>query len=286
MIMNIDEYIKSALKNNVRKVSPKEDSLEKIKSRIELNRSELYMSRKRFAIGFNIRRAVIVTCCSALVICGGLAVSPNGRRVIADTLTKFVYGYSEVKHYDKAQKNADLTKDAGFDVKVPSELLGGYKLIDTDISQLEDGSSGKIEKKDKKELGAMYSKEKADSNSKITKWIGLTEYNHELDALKYKNIQKVNIGEKTAYFREYTSITYRSDVKPTEKDWDDQKDGKAVIVAVSGKKGNENIPEKTTKEVRELSWTDNGVNYTLTEEGYELNLKELSNIADGIMNSK
>lgn len=285
-----EDIIKASLLDKAERISPPDNMFENIKNEIKLNnRSEkkLMLKEKFFPLNLNIKKSVIAASLGTLIVAGSiLTFSPNARVLALQAIDKHVNGYMSMKDYDKAPSKDELKKDLGYDAKLPTSLEGGYKLIDSSIAGHVDGSNPD-KQYDKKAAGGMYSK---DNTKKDFVTLDICKAGTEEVSPIFKNAKAVTIGNTAAQWVEYTIRIEPFDV--FEKMSQQQKDkineacasGKEILVTVSSKDGKKLNEELKTAHA--LKWTDNNVNYQLTDQNNKLTFEEMSKMAQGMLNSK
>ncbi|AKN31724.1 hypothetical protein Ccar_12975 [Clostridium carboxidivorans P7] len=280
-----DNIIKSALMDKAEKVSPPENMFENIKSEIQLNRNEKVFNLKERLAYFNLKKSVITAACCMFIVAGAIfTFSPDARVSALRSIGKHVNGYIDMKSYDKAPSKDVLKKDLGYDAKMPAFLPGGYKLIDASVMGHIDGSTPD-KQYDKKEAGGIYSKDNTKEESiSLSVW----KAGARKDSPICKNAKTVTVGNTTARWAEYTVHVLPSDVKLTkEQEAKERKaceNGKEVLIGASSKNGTKIKEEFNT--AHSLQWTQNNVNYELTDQNNKLSFEEMSKIAENIINSK
>lgn len=284
-----EDIIKTSLLNKSEEISPSDNMFENIKNKIQSNRSEkkLMLKEKFFPLNLNIKKSVIAASCGTLIIAGSiLTFSPATRVSALQSIDKYVNGYASMKDYNKSPSKDELKKDLGYDAKMPSSLDGGYKLIGSGVTGHIDGSNPD-KQYDKKEAGGMYSK---DNYKKDFVTLDIWKAGAREDSPIFKNAKAVTIGNTAAQWVEYTVRIEPFDV--FEKMPQQQKDkineacasGKEILITVSSKDGKKLNEELKTAHA--LKWTDNNVNYQLTDQNNKLTFEEMSKMAQGMINSK
>lgn len=284
-----EDIIKTSLLSKAEEVSPPDNMFENIKLKIQSNRSEkkLMLKEKFLPINLNIKKSIIAASCGTLIIAGSiLALSPNARVSALQAIDKHVNGYSSMKDYNKAPSKDELKKELGYEAKLPASLEGGYKLINGGIAGHIDGSNPD-KQYDKKEAGGTYAKND-DKKDFVT--LDICKVGDEEDPPIFKNAKTVTIGNATGYWTEYKLHIVPVDV--FEKMSQQQKDkineacanGKEILITVSSKDGKKLNEELKTAHA--LKWTDNNVNYRLTDQNNKLTFQEMSKIAQSIISSK
>lgn len=284
-----ENIIKAALKDNAENISSPDNMFENIKHEIELNRSEKkFMLKEKFLpLSLNLKKSIITASCGIFIVAGSiLAFSPDTRVSALQSIGKYVNGYIDMKSYNKAPSKDELKKDLGYEAKIPASLEGGYKLIDSGISGHINGSTPD-KQYDKKEAGAMYSK---NNSKKDYVTLDLWKVGAREDSPIFKNAKVVTIGSTAAYWVEYKVHIVPQDImdKKTQKEKEEIdkacESGKEILVGIGSKNGGKLSEELKTAHT--LKWTDNNVNYQLTDQNNKLTFEEMSKMAEGIMNSK
>lgn len=282
-----ENIIRTSLLSKAEEVSPSDNMFENIKHEIQSNRSEKkFMLKEKFLpINLNLKKSIIAASCGTLIVAGSIfAFSPSTRVSALQLIDKHVNGYINMKDYDKAPSKDTLKKDLGYEIKMPASLEGGYKLVNSSIAGHIDGSTPDKEY-DKKEAGGTYSK----TNTKgdfitIDAWKVGTREDPEI----YKNAKTVNVGNVDAYWTEYTIHVIPGDIQLSKqqqaKEDEACKNGKEILIGVSSKDGKKINEEFKT--AHSLKWTENNVNYQLTDQNNKLTFEEMSKMAQSIMNSK
>lgn len=254
--------------------------------RIKNNLDQKIQKRKN-----KIKYAVIA--CIVLISTGLVfGVSSNIRASKLLSIDKSVTGYTRIKSYDKAPSKDKLKTDLGYEATIPELLPEGYKLIESSISGYIDGSQPVEKQYQKKQASAIYSK-----HVFSPKVVGLSiwKVGARPDSPIFKNAKSIVIGNTTAYWTEYKKYiipinTYnKMTQQQKDKILEDMKNGKATIQlhggdGILGSIYN-NAKEKVTT-THALKWTENDVNYQLTDSDYGLSFEQMSKIAESIMNSK
>lgn len=279
-----DNIIKSALMDKAEKISQRENMFENIKNEIQSNRNEKVFNLRIRLPYFNLKKSMITAACCMFIAAGAVfTFSPDARVSALQSIGKYVNGYIDMKSYDKAPSKDNLKNDLGYDAKMPESLPGGYKLIDAGISGHIDGSTPD-KQYDKKEVDSIYSKDNTKKESiSLSAWkVGAKE-----DPLIYKNAKVVTVGNTTAYWAEYIVHVLPTNIKLTKEQAakvdENCKNGKEELVGVANKDGKKLKEE--FKKSHSLKWTQNNVNYVLTDENNKLSFEEMSKMAESIMNS-
>ncbi|WPC43617.1 hypothetical protein [Clostridium sp. JS66] len=279
-----DNIIKSALMDKAEKVSQKENMFENIRNEIQSNRNEKILNLRDRLPYFNLKKSMITAACCMFIAAGAVfTFSPDARVSALQSIGKYVNGYIDMKSYDKAPSKDNLKSDLGYDAKMPESLPGEYKLIDAGISGHINGSTPD-KQYDKKEADGIYSKNNTREESiSLSAW----KVGAKKDSSIYKNAKAVTVGNTTAYWAEYIVHVLPTDIKLTKEQAakvnENCKNGKEILVAVSSKNGTK-LKEEFNKS-HSLKWTQNNVNYQLTDENNKLSFEEMSKIAESIMNS-
>ncbi|MBI6874140.1 hypothetical protein [Clostridium aciditolerans] len=254
--------------------------------RIKNNLDKKIQKRKN-----KIKYAVIA--CIVLVSTGLVfGVSSNIRASKLLSIDKSVTGYTRIKSYDKAPSKDKLKTDLGYEATIPELIPEGYKLVKSSISGYIDGAQPVEKQYQKKQASAIYSK-----HVFSPKVVGLSiwKVGARPDSPIFKNAKSIVIGNTTAYWTEYKKYiipinTYnKMTQQQKDKILEDMKNGKATIQlhggdGILGSICN-NAKEKVTT-THALKWTENDVNYQLTDSDYGLSFEQMSKIAESIMNSK
>lgn len=281
-----EDSIKKALFNEAEVITPSDNMFDKIESAIKLNDKNM-LKEKRSHTVFNFKRSIIAASCSFIIIGLFLATSSNITTSALQSINKYVNGYIDIKHYHKAPSKSDLQKYMGYAVKLPNSLPGGYKLVNASIDGHIDGSTPDKQQYDKRGAGAIYSIDNTKQNS-----ITLSAQKSDVDANSpiFKNAKPVKIGSTTAYWTEYTIHLQPNGTKVSkeqqQKEDEDIKNGKEVLITVGNKSGSKNILKDEFKIAHSLKWKDNGINYELTDQNNKLNLNQMTQLAQHIMNTK
>lgn len=279
--------IKAALADKAEKISTPDNMFENIKQEIKLNRSEKkFMLKEKFS-PLNLKKSIIAASCGIFIVAGSaLVFSPDVRVSALQSIDKYVNGYTDIKSYDKAPSKDELKKNLGYEAKVPDSLEGGYKLIRSRILGHIDGLIPD-KQYDKKEALGIYSK---DDNKKDYVALDVSKVEARDDSPIFKNAKAVTIGNAAAYWVEYKVHIVPKDImnKKTQKQKDEIdeacKNGKEILNIVASNDGSKLNEEFIT--AHSLKWTDNKVNYHLTDENNKLTFEEMSKMAEGIINSK
>ncbi|QXE17947.1 hypothetical protein [Clostridium sp. 001] len=276
-----DKNIKKALLNKSQDIVPSDNMFENIKSEITSNRSDKYMSKEKFLpFSLNIKKTVIAASCGFLILAGSVVASPNLRASALQSIGKYVNGYTDMKHYDKAPSKADLQKDLGYSVKIPDSLSGGYKLVDSGVDGHIDGATPDNQYGNRGAY-AIYS---INNDRKTTLSLGASKRSVEADAPIFKNAVPVKMGSITGYFTQYKVHEAPEGTKFSAKEKQDIKDGKEVLIGMGSPKKNVKLKEKFSQECA-LKWKDNGINYELTSMG-NLSESQMSELAQYVISSK
>ncbi|WP_206154813.1 hypothetical protein [Clostridium muellerianum] len=230
-----------------------------------------------------------VAACTIL-ICTGLvfAVSFNIRASKLQNIDKNVAGYTTIKNYDKVPSKEELKTDLGFEAKMPELLPEGYKLVEGSIAGYIDGAQPAEKQYEKKQVGAIYSKH-IFSPKIVT--LSIWKVGSKPDSSILKNAKSITIGNTTAYWTEYKKcrIPINTYNKMTQQQKDklheDMKNGKATLQLHGGSIWGDNGKEKV-KITHVLKWTENDVNYQLTDSDYGLSFEQMSKMANSIITSK
>lgn len=234
-----------------------------------------------------------ITAC-IILICTGLvfAFSSNIRASKLLSIDKNVNGYTKIKSYNKAPSKDELKTDLGYESKIPELLPEGYKLIESSISGYIDGAQPVEKQYQKKQASAIYSK-----HIFSPKVVGLSiwKVGSKPDSPIFKNAKSIVIGNTTAYWTEYKKYiipinTYnKMTQQQKDKIHEDMKNGKATVQLHGGDGILGNICNNAKEKVittHALKWTENDVNYQLTDSDYGLSFEQMSKIAESIINSK
>lgn len=283
------DIVKASLLNKAEKISPSDNMFENIKYEIQSNRSEKkFMLKERFLpLNLNSKKSIIAASCGAFIIAGSiLGFSPDARVSALQSISKYANGYMSMKSYDKAPSKDELKKDLGYEIKMPASLEGGYKLIDSDIAGHIDGSTPD-KQYDKKEACGVYSK---DNSRKDSITLDVWKVGARADSSIFKNGKTVTIGNTTGYWVEYTVHIVPTDImdkmSQQQKDKIDEacKSGKEILIAVSSKDGRK--LNEQFKTAHALKWTQNNVNYQLTDQNNKSTFEEMSKMTESIISSK
>jgi hypothetical protein len=168
----------------------------------------------------------------------------------------------------------------GYVVKLPDSLPGGYKLINASINGHVDGSTPDKQQYDKRGVGAIYSIDNTKQNS-ITS--SAQKSNVDAKAPIFKNAKAVKVGNSTAYWTEYTvhvkPIGTKISKEQQQKENEDIKNGKEVLITIGNKSGSKNILKYEFKIAHSLKWKDKGINYVLTDQNNKLSLNQMTQLA-------
>jgi hypothetical protein len=282
-----EDIVKASLLNKAEKISPSDNMFKNIKYEIQLNRSEKkFMLKEKFLpLNLNLKKSIITAACGTFIILGSvLAFSPNARVSALQSIGKHVNGYIDMKTYDKAPSKDELKKDLGYEVKMPASLPGEYKLMNSSIDGHIDGSTPD-KQYDKKEAEGIYSKTNTRQDS-LT--LGAWKAGARADSAIYKNAKTVTIENTTAYWTEYTVHVLPNDIKLSKeqeaKENEACKSGKEILIGIGSKDGKKLKEEFNT--AHSLKWTQNNVNYELTDQNNKLTFDQMSKMAESIINSK
>lgn len=230
-----------------------------------------------------------VAACTIL-ICTGLvfAFSFNIRASKLQNIDKNVAGYTTIKNYNKVPLKDELKTDLGFEAKIPEFLPEGYKLVECSIAGYIDGAQPAEKQYQKKQASVIYSKHIFSS-----KVVGLSiwKVGSKPDSSILKNAKNITIGNTNAYWMEYKKYiipigTYNK-MTQNHKDklHEDMKNGKATLQIHGGSVLGDNGKEKA-EITHTLQWTENDVNYQLTDSDYGLNFEQMLKMAKSIINLK
>ncbi|AKA67441.1 hypothetical protein [Clostridium scatologenes] len=280
-----DDIVKSALVGKAEKVSTSENMFENIKNGIQLDRNKKIFNLKERLPYFNLKKSVITAACCMFVAAGAVfAIFPNATVSALQSIEEYANGYIGMKSYDKVPSSDKLKKDLGYDAKIPAVLSEGYKLIDAEITGHIDGATPD-KQYDKKQAECIYSK---NNSKKESVDLSIWKVGAKKDPLIYKNAKAVAVGNISAYWAEYVVHIVPDNVKLTKdqvaKENKACKSGKEILSYVSSDDDTNLKEEFKTK--HSLKWTQNNVNYQLTDENNKLSFEEMSKIAESIINSK
>lgn len=284
------DIVKAALLDKAEEVSPSDNMFESIKYEIQSNRSEKkFMLKEKFLpLNLNLKKSIVAASCGVFIIAGSvLTFSPSIRASALQSIDKHINGYISIRNYDKAPSKDALKKDLGYEIKMPASLPGEYRLVDSDMTGHVDGSTPPEKQYDKRAAGAIYSKDKS---RKELVALDASKVEAKEDSSIFKNAKKVTIGTTTAYWTEYTVHILPMDIfdKMSQQQRDElnkaSESGKELLVTVASNKGKKLNEEFKTAHA--LRWTDNGVNYQLTDQNSKLTFEQMSQIAESIINSK
>ncbi len=282
-----DNIVKSALMNKAEKVSISENMFENIKHEIKLNRGEKKFMLKEKLLCLNLKKSIVAASCGIFIVAGlFLTFSPGIRVSALQSIDKYVNGYSEMKKYDRAQSKDELKNNLGYEVKMPASLEGGFKLTSSHILGHVDGLIPD-KQYDKRGITSIYLK---DNNKEEDISLAAAKVGSEDDGPIFKNAKTVTIGNTTAHWVEYKHHKVPKNImdKKTQKQKNEIdeacKNGKEILTIFSNKDGSKLNEE--FKIVHSLKWTQNNVNYQLTDENNKLSFEEMSKIAESIINSK
>lgn len=279
-----EDILKRGLISKSEEINPSEEMFHKIETQIKLNKEGSKFMFKN--INFSIKKSIAAACLGLTFLIGStLIISPSARAFAANNLNRFVNGYMAEKEYDKVPSGNELQKQAGFKVKMPQTLPGGYNILNVGVAGhvVGNADNSKLTSPDKKkEVGGIYEKNIDGNKSKL--FLNVcndkgTDYNVEPKTVK--------IGDKTARFFEYNICYLPEGEKLTPKEEADANAGKMSIVTFAEKSGKTN--NKVKKEIKithELKWEDNGVFYTLQDTTNTLTLDNMSKIAQSIIDIK
>lgn len=234
-----------------------------------------------------------VAACIILISTGlvfGASYNIRASRLLS--IDRNVTGYTRIKSYDKAPSKDKLKKDLGYEATIPELLPEGYKLMESDIGSYIDESKPEEKQYEKKEASAAYSK-----HIFSPKVIGLSiwKVGSRPDSPIFKNANNIVIGNTTAYWTEYKKYiipinTYKKMTQQQkDKIHEDMKNGKATLQLHGGDGVLGSICDTAKEKIittHALKWTENDVNYQLTDSDYGVSLEQMSEIAESIMTSK
>ncbi|MBU3217379.1 hypothetical protein LL033_25705 (plasmid) [Clostridium estertheticum] len=282
-----ENIIKVVLADKAEKISTPDNMFENIKHEIEFNRSEEKFMLKEKFLPLNFKKSIIVACCSIFIVTGSvLTFSPGVRASALQSIDKYVNGYTDMKRYDRAPSKDELKQNLGYEAKMPASLEGDYKLIRSHILGHVDGLIPD-KQYDKRGAAGIYSK---DNNKENYVSLDLLKVGAGDDTPIFKNAKAVTIGNTAAYWVEYKIHIVPQDImdKKTKKEKNEIdkacESGKEILINV-GSNDNRKLNEEF-KTAHSLKWADNKVNYQLTDENNKLTFKEMSKMAEGIINSK
>lgn len=286
-----EDIIRTALVDKAEKASTSDNMFENIKYEIQSNKGgKKFMLKEKFLpLNLNIKKSIIAALCGVFIITGSIfTLSPNIRASAIQSIDKHVNGYTGIKNYDKAPSKDELKRDLGYEIKMPASLPEGYKLVDSDIDGHVDGSAPPDKQYDEKQATAIYSK---DIFHKNTVSLGVSKVNTEDDSPIFKNAKKITIGNTTAYWTEYKvhilPIDMFNKMSQQQKNALNKasESGKEILITAGGK--NERKLNEQFKTAHSLKWTDNNVNYQLTDQSNKLlTFEQMSQMAESIINSK
>lgn len=234
-----------------------------------------------------------VVACSMLIGIGLVfGVSSNIRASKLISIDKNVTGYTTIKSYDKSPSKDELKTDLGYEAKIPKLLPEGYKLLESSIGVYTDGWQPAEKQYQKKQASAAYSK-----HIFSPKVVGLSiwKVGSRSDSPIFKNAKSIGVGNTTAYWTEYKTYiipinTYnKMTQQQKDKIHEDMKNGKATVQLHGGDGILGSICNNAKEKVittHALRWTENDVNYQLTDSDYGLSFEQMSKIAESIINSK
>jgi len=138
---------------------------------------------------------------------------------------------------------------------------------------------------DKTAASGIYSK---NNSEKESVFLDVSKAEEKDDSPIFKNGKAVTIGNTAAHWVQYKVHILPKDI--LDKKTKEQKDeidkacenGKEILNIVASKDSSKLNEEFKT--AHSLKWTDNKVNYQLTDENNKLTFKEMSKIAEGIIN--
>lgn len=276
-----DENIKKALLNKSQDIVPRDNMFENIKSEIQSNRRDKYMYKEKFLpFNLNMKKTIIAASCGFLILVGSVAASPNLRTSALQSISKYVNGYTQVKDYSKAPSKTDLKNDLGYSVKIPTSLPGGYKMVYSGIDGHIDGATPDKEY-DNRGANAIYS---INNTRETSVTLEAAKRSTDANAPVFKNAKPIKIGNKTGYFTQYKVHEAPEGTKISDKEQQDIKEGKEILISMSSKNKNDKIKERFDTELQ-LKWKDNGINYIITCQS-NISVNQACQMAQYIMNSK
>ncbi len=301
-----ENIVKSMLHEKAEGMELSPDLAEKVRFQIETRRSEKnFMSEKKFfPIDFNLKKAVAVTVCSALVITGSVFTFSKELRVwAAENINRFVVGYETVKSYETAASGTQIQKDAGFAAKIPEILPGGYTLVHSNLAGQKEGIGADLKETGKKLIGVTY--QKAGEEKPFSLGVSISKADSEFSARNGETV--VNLGTMTAYWREVSFYVTTADGSKLSTKEMREGTGDAPLpthiapekiydaftsdlqeAALSIHIAPEKMPagEDGFKTVHTLKWRDQGIDYALSDLEGRMTLEEAMKIAEHIINTK
>lgn len=142
--------------------------------------------------------------------------------------------------------------------------------------------------KKKKQASAIYSKHIF--SPKVVA-LSIWKVGSKPDSSILKNAKSITIGNTTAYWMEYKKYripigTYnKMTQQQKDKLHEDMKNGKVTLQLHGGSIWGDNGKEEV-KITHTLKWTENDVNYQLTDSDYGLSFEQMSKMADSIITLK
>lgn len=248
-----DNKISQALTATAEKITPSDYMFKKISERISYNSTDSRLKPNRI----NFKKVVAVSFCCIVLLAGSIAAANYFRYA------------SGIKDYSAVPSQTQIEQDAGFKANIPETLPGGYKNVTSSlVGEFE--SPGNLVQNGNKAVSAMYKLREEDKNS----FIGLSVSNEDVKSLTQGSVE-LKINGVLVYWRQY-KIHYIG------HDYISTKDEPADVLSIVTSGNNKDYYES----IRSLIWRKNGVNYILTEQGYNLTQEQLTSIAESIINSK
>lgn len=267
----LDAMIKNALQEKAEEIQVNQDNFRNIVTEINLYRSgDKMLNKNNKLMHISLKKSIAIAACFALVIGGSVIAVGAG-------LNK---GYLTEKDYQHLQSSAQISKDAGFTVKVPSSLPGDFKLTREGMGKYVDGTRPDA-KDNKKDVGGIYT-----NSTDKNKFVALDIVNDDYAAPIFTNGKTVNIGKVTAAWAEYNTHIVSPDYMRTKQDKEDEKAGKEVFIMTASKVKDNKESINRLVSTHALRWVDNNIAYTLTDNGNGLTQEEMIKMADSIINSK
>ena len=264
-----DNIIKKYLNEKAEEIELKGNTFESIIKKLDLNGSDIKMpSSGKKLLHLNSRKSIAIASCLVILISGSVIVGASGM----------AKGYLSDKSYSPSESNEQISKDAGFQVKMPSSLPGNFKLVDKSTAKYVDDTNPS-NKDNKKEVGGIYR-----NGSDKDKFIGLDIANDRSVSTIFKNGSNINIGDKVGIFAQYNQHIVSPDYKFTKQDEEDAKEGKVDFITV-GSRTKKQIVNRLVL-THALRWEDNNIGYSITDSGNGLSKDEMIKIAESIINSK